>query len=141
MKRRNLIPVALTIVLLLGPTPALAGEVGLDTGGTLTIEPIAANRMLPQAFFDQALASLPQLFPEHVLLASRRAGVLGDVSYALVCYKEAPTSERVVIQAVEVHGDQAWTLETDAPATYGDTLMQVLEQVARLPAGQNRRLE
>lgn len=111
-----------------------AGDIRLESGSTLTVADVQHSRILPHAFHDQALSSLPRLFPGHVLLASRRSGVLGEVAYALVCYKESPASERVVIQVNAVHRDRAWSLDAIAPASYGDTLVQVLEQVGKLPS-------
>jgi hypothetical protein len=119
-------------VLLWGVT-AWAAQVTLESGSTLTIIDAPYSRALPHAFHDQARASLARLFPQHVLLASRRFVTLGDVAYALVCFRETPSSERVVIQAAAVRGIRAWNLETSAPATtYGDTLVQVLEQIGKL---------
>jgi hypothetical protein len=121
-------------VFFLGAIECAAGEIRLDSGATLTVSDAQYSRTLPHAFHDQATSSLPHVFPQHVLLASRRSGVLGDVIYALVCFKETRSSERVVIQAVAVRGDRAWNLEAIAPLRYGDTLVQVLEQMQRLPA-------
>jgi len=121
-------------VFFLGVIECAASEIKLDSGATLTVSDTQYSRTLPHVFYDQATSSLPHLFPQHVLLASRRFGVLGEVVYALVCFKEAPSSERVVIQAVAVRGDRAWNLEAIAPSTYGDTLVQVLEQMGKLPS-------
>ena len=65
-------------------------------GVTRTVSRAEYSRILPHAFHDQALSSLPHLFPKHVLLASRQSGVLGEVAYALVSFKEIPSSEQVV---------------------------------------------
>ncbi len=77
---------------------------------------------------------MPHLFPKHVLLAGRRSGVLGEVVYALLCYRETPSSEQVIIQAVAVFKDRAWTLNAISPLAYGDTLLQVLEHIGKLPS-------
>lgn len=111
-----------------------ASEIELKSGSTLTIRDTEYSRALPHVFHDQGMSSLPRLFPEHVLLASRRFGVLGEASYALLCFKENPSSERVIIQAVAVYRDRAWTLEAVASSSYGDTLVQVLEAIAQLPS-------
>jgi hypothetical protein len=121
-------------LLLLGSVGGTAGEIKLQNGSTLSVTPAEYSRILPHAFYDQALASLKSLFPKHVLLAARRAGVIGEVQYALVCFKETPSSERVVIEASAVHRDHAWNLEAIAPPAFGDTLVQVLEQIALLPS-------
>jgi hypothetical protein len=108
-------------------------EIALAGGGALTVTDVAYSRGLPHAFHDQALSSLPRLFPAHELLGSRRVAVLGEVVYALVCYREAPASERVVIEAVAVAGDRAWRLSAAAPLDFGAALQQVLAHVERLP--------
>jgi hypothetical protein len=124
----------LGVVFLLGAIACAASDIRLESGSTLSVSSTAYSRVLPHAFHDQAIASLPQIFPKHVLLASRRSGVFGEVFYALVCFKETQASEPVIIQAVAVHRDQAWTLDAIAPPSFGDTLMQVLEQIGKLPA-------
>ncbi len=80
--RKIIICSALLLALCLGfrPPTARADEIKLETGATLTITEIQHSRVLPHAFYDQALSSLPHVYPEHTLLASRRVGNLGDVS-------------------------------------------------------------
>jgi hypothetical protein len=111
-----------------------ASDIKLESGSTLVVTDTQYSRTLPHLFHDQAASSLPHLFPNHVLLASRRSGVIGEVTYALVCFKETQSTERVVIQAVAVHKDRAWSLEAIASSSYGDTLVQVLEQIGKLPS-------
>ena len=121
-------------LLLLEAIACAANDIKLEDGSTLTVTEIEYSRILPHAFYDQAVASLPHLFPGYVLLAGRRSGVLGEVIYSLVCYKETQSSERAVVEAVGVYRGRAWRLDTTAPASYGDTLMQVLEQIGKLAA-------
>lgn len=122
-------------MLVFGALACAASEIKLESGSTLTVSKTEYSRILPHAFYDQALSSLPHLFPKHVLLASRRSGALGEVVYALVCFKETQSSDQVVIQGVAVHRNQAWNLEAIASSSsYGDTVMQVLEQIGKLPS-------
>jgi hypothetical protein len=101
--RRPVGSAALVLVaLLLCYAPTQADEITLDTGATLTITATRYNRRLPHSFYDQAMASLPRLYPEHDLLAGRRFGRLGGVVYSLVCYSESPSGEKVVIEASAV---------------------------------------
>lgn len=111
-----------------------ASDITLSSGGTLTISSTVYSRALPHAFFDQAMSSLPLLYPRHQLLASRRTGVFGEIIYALVCYKETPSSEHAVLQAVAVFKDRAWNLNAISPLSYGDTLVEVLEHIGKLPS-------
>lgn len=133
------IPSTSTLVLLgafaaAGIPDAVALGAALPSGGTLTISQAEYSRALPHAFYDQAMSSLPRLHPGYQLLASRRVGALGDVLYALVCYRESASSDHVAIQAVAVVGDRAWSLDATAPVSYGDTLVEVLERIAKLPS-------
>jgi len=134
--RKTVILLALFLVFSIGSHPgaAHAGEITLENGAKLKVVHIQYSRVLPHSFYDQALASLPHLFPEHLILAARRSGKLGDAVYALVCYRETPTSQNVTIQAVVSHGVRAWRLETTSADSYSDMLIQVLEQIAKLPS-------
>lgn len=127
-------------MLFLGSLVCTANEIKLESGSTLTLSDTEYSRFLPHVFYDQALSSLPHLFPDHDFLAGRRSGTLGEVAYALVCFKETRSSEQVRIQGTAVHRKQAWYFETvTASASYGETLMQVLEQIEKLssdPGGQ-----
>jgi hypothetical protein len=110
-------------------------EIQLNDGSALTITETRYNRMLPHSFYDQAMASLPQLYPEHELLAGRRSGRVGGVIYSLICYRKSPSSDRVIIQAVAVHNRQAWNIETLTNTTsYPGVLLQVLERINGLPS-------
>jgi uncharacterized protein len=133
-KLANLLSLLVGASFLTSAISCAASGIELESGSTLTISHAEFSRFLPHAFYDQAIASLPHVYPKHVLLASRRTGELGEVRYALVCFKESPESERVTIQAVAVHGRQAWRFETYAPLSYEDTLVEVLEQISKLPA-------
>jgi hypothetical protein len=123
---------------LCGAAPDAAVEVRLESGSTLRIAEIGFNRRQPYAFYDQAMASLPHLYPKHLLLVGRRTGVLGEVRYALICFKKSPTSQRVTVQAEAVRERRAWSVDTTAPLAYGNTLAEVLEQLAGLPATARR---
>ena len=112
-----------------------AGEIRLDDGGTLTVTETSYNRYLPHSFYDQAMASLPRLYPDYELLAGRRFGRVGAVTYSLVCYRESPSSDKVVIQAVAVHDERAWNIETLTDKTsYPGALLRVLERINGLPS-------
>ncbi len=134
--RKTIMFPALLLAFLLGshPATARADEITLESGARLRITEIEYSRILPQSFYDQALSSLPHLFPKHTMLAARRSGNLGKVNYALVCYRDTPSSQRVAIQAVATYEGRAWRLETTSASSYADTLLQVLEQISKLPS-------
>ena len=123
------------LALLLYPLESAAEEVVLDNGDTLNVEDTPYNRRLPYAFYDQAMASLAQLFPRQVLLAARRSGAIGDVRFSLVCYRESPSSDDAIIQAIAVRQDRAWNIALRPSSRYGDALVQVLEYIGRLSSG------
>jgi hypothetical protein len=127
-------------MLAFGALAYAASEIKLEDGNRLTVSQTESSRILPHTFYDQAISSLPHLFPTHVLLAGRRSGVLGDVEYALVCFKETPASEQAVFRGIAVQGDRAWHFEATAPASaFGVTLMQILEQIEKLSSGPGAR--
>lgn len=133
-RRRGGLAAAVAALALVATGPPPPDRLELDGGGTLVVREVEPHRGLPHTFYDQALASLPRLYPEHVLLAARRRGSVGGVAYALVCYREAPDAERVVIQASAVHKDRAWSLDAVVPPPYGSALLQVVEEIAKLPS-------
>lgn len=106
----------------------------LTNGGDLTIKDIQYNRSLPQAFYDQAVTSLPLLYPNHQLLVARRTGVLGEVEYALICFKETSKSRHGVIEAIAVFEERAWHLKKITPPSCGEALVDILEYIANLPS-------
>ena len=70
----------LILVLLLVLQCANAGELAritLDGGITLNVSKFISNRSLPHAFYDQAMSSIPLLYPDYMIYAKRRQGKLG----------------------------------------------------------------
>lgn len=113
-------------------------QVTLQEGIVLKVKRHGSNRALPHAFYDQATASIPALYPEHVFLAKRRRGRLGEIEYSIICYKETGKLSEVVITGVAVATDSAWSFETHVPeASFGDRLLVVLEAVEELPSNQS----
>ena len=111
-------------------------RITLDGGITLNVSKFISNRSLPHAFYDQALSSLPALYPDYVIYAKRRLGKLGRMSYSLICYKQTRKSTQVTISGTAVSGDDAWSFETSVPEkTFGTALLTVMEAVTRFPTG------
>jgi hypothetical protein len=93
------------------------------------------SRGLPQSFYDQALASIAALYPGHELLLGRRAGMLGQMEYALVVYRETPQADSVHIEASAVNRSsaRAWSVEATCRATdQAQGLVSTLETLANL---------
>jgi len=94
-----------------------------------------SNRWLPHAFFDQTVESLNSLYPDHIVLVSRRVGRLGNIRYSLIVYKVEPTSDRVHIDAMAVDHSDAWVYTADCPADEAmGGLVETLEAVSH-PGG------
>lgn len=94
-----------------------------------------AIRNLPSLFHDQALESLRTLYPRHEVIVARRTATLGQVEYALVVYREAPSADSVHIGAVAVtrSGNRAWDLDATCPvAQLPDALISTMEALTNL---------
>ena len=116
-------------------------SVVLDTGARLEIKEILFSRILPTAYYDQAMASIPAIYPESVIVANRRFGRFGKTaaaSYSMICYKKSADADEVTISGVVVRNGNAWSFDTKVNSSlFTDTLIQVLETIADLPSGQS----
>jgi hypothetical protein len=113
-------------------------DVVLDTGVKLHIKEILFSRILPTAYYDQAMASIPALYPDSEIVAARRFGRFGNnlaSSYSMVCYKQSADVDEVTISGVVVSDRKAWLFDTKVNSSlFVDTLIRVLETVANLPS-------
>ena len=110
----------------------------LEEGIVLKVKQLRNNRFLPHAFYDQATASIPLLYPDHVYLVKRRYGRLGEMKYSIVCYKETKQSSEVLISGTAVLNNAAWSFDTRVPqSSFGDKLLIVLEAVEKLPSNKS----
>jgi len=96
-------------------------------------QPAKSNRFMPHVFFDQAMASIETLYPEHALLASRRSSSIAGVDYSLLAYKERGDAAAVRIEGAAVFRSRSWTFDLACPATHAmGGLLTLLEQIADL---------
>lgn len=110
-----------------------ATELQLANGTVLTIREIASHRGVPFSYYDQAMESIPRLYPHYVLILTRRIGNLGGAEYSLVCYKETPTRERVRISGAVRRALRAWSFSGEVPvAAFDESLVLALEAVSNL---------
>lgn len=111
-------------------------KITIEEGIVLKVKKHRSNRSLPHAFYDQATASVPMLYPEHIFLAKRRYGRLGEMEYSIVCYKETGKRTEVLITGIAVSNNDAWSFETLVPeSSFGDKLLLiVLEAIEKLPS-------
>jgi len=131
-------------LLFLGAQPAIASDdnqtITADEGVVITVKKLGSARYLPHAFYDQAVSSIPKLYPEHEYLARRRNGRFGKVLYSVVCYKQSRHTHKVSISGTAVLADDAWSFETHVPeSSFGDKLLIVLEAIEKLPSNEALR--
>jgi hypothetical protein len=126
------------ISLLFASAAPAAGAGVSAAGSALEVNEIPYSRGLPHAFHDQAVVSLPLLYPDYQLLMSRRSGVAGEVEYALICFRETPSSRHGVMEAVAVFKERAWNLRRLTSPQCEEALVEFLGYIANLgtyPAG------
>ena len=109
----------------------------MENGHELHIKEILPSRILPHAFYDQAVASIPGVYPNSQIIAKRRIGYLGKNTpspYSMVCYKESKDLEEVTISGVVTNKNKAWSFDAKVvESSFVDTLLLVLEIIADLP--------
>lgn len=115
--------------------------VPLENGYELYIKHILPSRILPHAYYDQAMASIPGVYPNAQIIAKRRMGTLRrktPVLYSMVCYKESKDLEEVTISGVVINKSNAWSFNAKVvESSFVDTLVLILEILADLPFNQS----
>jgi hypothetical protein len=135
MQRRSLLFVLTISVLLATWSAPLLPQAGSPSARICAPEfkPIALDRSLPSAYVDQALQSIPQLYPAHVLLAHRRHSETGPVAYSLIVYGKDAEIEEVTIEGVAVHEQRAWEFHATCPLSAAmDAVLTTIERVGAL---------
>ena len=135
---------ALLILILILAAPSVGAQESevrkylLETGVELHIKEIPFSRILPTAYYDQAMASIPGVYPGSEIVAKRRYGRFGPdltASYSMVCYKESSHIEQVTISGVITINGRAWSFDALVESSlFADTLILVLETLAALPS-------
>ena len=94
----------------------------------------AQNKHLsPHTYYDQAMASIETLYPDHVILVSRRDSRIAGVNYALIAYRERGDAAAVRINGAANLDSKAWVFDLACPANRAmDGLLTLLEQIADL---------
>lgn len=101
----------------------------------IKVEETAYSRVIPFAYYDQGVESVPLVHPGGCVLAGRRYGKLGDVDYSLLAYTESATAATVTIGALAGSHAQhkAWRIEAIVRRErYAEAIMQVLERISTL---------
>ena len=135
---------ALLILVLILAAPSVGAQenavrkVPLETGVELHIKEIPFSRILPTAYYDQAMSSIPVVYPGSEIVARRRFGRFGpDVraSYSMVCYKESSEIDQVTMSGVVTINMKAWSFDALVEGSlFADSLILVLETLAALPS-------
>jgi hypothetical protein len=113
-------------------------KVPLETGVELRIEEILDSRILPHAYYDQAMSSIPGVYPESKIIAKRRVFQLGKGDSAsfnsIICYKKDSKKEGVTITGVSISNGKAWQFDTEIKEPlFPDTLISVIEELSKMP--------
>ena len=130
------------IIIIFLTTAAWASEmkvktVPLENGVELHIKQIQFSRILPHAYYDQAISSIPGVYPESQIIAKRRLGYLTknpSAVYSVVCYKKSKNQKEVTISGVVTSKNKAWSFDARADeSAFADTLIRVMEMIADVP--------
>ena len=115
----------------------------LENGVELHIKGIRFSRILPHAYYDQAIASIPGVYPHSQIIAKRRLGYLGKITpavFSIVCYKKLKDLKEITISGVVTSKNKAWSFDAGVDeSAFADTLILVLEIIAEVPF--NRSLQ
>ena len=109
----------------------------LENGNVLVIVEIEHSRSLPWAYYDQAMKSIPLIYPDAVVVTGERLGKTvenSDVLYSFVGYQEMKDSRYVIISGVVTHKDKAWKFDTRVEKVMlAQSVHLVLQQLGQLP--------
>jgi hypothetical protein len=118
--------------------PGDVRKVPLETGVELRIEEILDSRILPHAYYDQAISSIPGVYPKSKIIAKRRVFQLGKgdsaSSNSIICYKKDSKKEEVTISGVSISSGKAWQFDTQIKESlFPETLISVIEELSKMP--------
>jgi hypothetical protein len=124
--------------------PGDARKIALEDGLELRIEEILDSRILPHAYYDQAISSIPGIYPESKIIAKRRLFWLGKGDSAstnsIICYKKDSKKEKVTISGVSTSKGKAWHFETETKESlFAETLISVIEALSKIPYDKSLR--
>ena len=134
--------IVIIIALLVAFPTAEASEISIKTvplenGAELHIKQIQFSRILPHAYYDQAMSSIPGVYPDSQIIAKRRLGYLTknpSAVYSMVCYKKSKNQKEVTISGVVTSENKAWSFDTGVDEiAFADTLIRVMEIIAEVP--------
>ena len=127
--KSKLIALVLVMTLLKGVPDSYAAECHL------TFRTIRYNPTMPYSHVDQALESIPVIFPKHKILLQRRMSTVGAIDYAIIIFQEDANTNIVTIEGAAVRRPDAWTFQVKCMKDAAlECLAVTLEKVAALGA-------
>lgn len=125
------------LALFLNESEASEKTLRLENGHDLIIVQIQPSRNLPHGFYDQAMLSIPAVYPNARIVAKRRIGFLSknpSSLYSLVCYQKSSDSSKMTISGVVIKNNRAWSFAANvAESAFADTLILIMEVLMELP--------
>ena len=110
----------------------------IEKGLEIRVKKLKSNRTLPHSFYDQAISSIPKLYPDHEYFGKRRSGRLGNIQYSIVCYKKSKSTNKVIVSGAALFANKAWSFESLVPeSSFGDKLLIILEAIEKLPSNKS----
>jgi hypothetical protein len=133
--------VSIFLVASAGASEIKIKSVPLENRVELQIKEMRFSRILPHAYYDQAIASIPGVYPNSQIIAKRRLGYLGKITpvvYSIVCYKKSRELKEITISGVVTGKNKAWSFDaTVDELAFADTLIRVMEIIAEVPFNQS----
>ena len=118
-------------------------HVRLENGQELNIKHMSPSRILPHAYYDQAVASIPGVYPNSQIIAKRRLGYLGknpSFLYSMVSYKKSKDLPEVDKlnerrsrheQKISDHGKEDKEKLSEFLVRHGQFLLPMVELIER----------
>ena len=109
----------------------------LENGNILYVIETTYSRIMPYVFYDQAIKTIPGIYPNSTIVAERRLGIIGNnpaILYSLIGYREVKDTKEIKISGVATIRDRAWSFNIMvADSLLTQTLLLVLENLSNLP--------
>ena len=131
--------ITFALLLLTSTVMATIGDVKVMPLGNdveLKLEEVTPSRIMPYTFYDQAMESIPAMYPKGQIIAKRRMGQFGEKNklfYSLVAYTIREETKVVIIGGNIIFEKKAWSYSAQVPLeSYSNYLVLILEHIARM---------
>jgi len=143
LKFATLFSCIVLMVTFAGASEMKVKSVHLENGVELHIKQIQFSRILPHAYYDQAMSSISGVYPDSQIIAKRRLGYVcknPPAVYSMVCYKRSKHQKEVTISGVVTGKNKAWSFDAGVDeSAFADTLIRVMETIADVPFNKDKR--